>query len=157
MLTRWVFYFKNQRKLVFKHLCLMIYLFFLSSPFFLSAFASLVEAGLTTAQEYLFHWFSQRVLHSVSHSPFEMRTTPEVTSIVIKIRSANRDTWGKKLTFRSTFDIQHCLLLVDLDALCFNICCRPSLYLYYILLNPSKHYFLHDLQSLTRKANQPVG
>lgn len=144
MLTRWVFYLKNQRKLVSKHLCLMIYLFFLSSPFFLSAFASLVEAGLTTAQESLFHWFSHRALHSVSHSPFQMSTTPEVTSIMIKIRSANRDTWGKKLTFCSTFDIQHYLLLVDL-------CCRPSLYLYYILLNPSKLYFLHDLQSLKEK------
>lgn len=76
----------------------MIYLFFLSSLFFLSAFASLVEAGLTTAQDSLFHLFSQRVLHSVSHSPYDMSTTPEVTSI-IKIRSAKRYTWETKLTF----------------------------------------------------------
>lgn len=73
----------------------MIYLFFLSSLFFLSAFASLVEAGLTTAPDSLFHLFSQGVLHSVSHCPYDMSTTPEVTSIIMKIRSANRDSWEK--------------------------------------------------------------
>lgn len=74
----------------------MIYLFFLNSLFFLSAVASLAEAGLTTAQDAPFHLSSQGVLHSVSHSPYDMSTTPEVTSIIIKIRSANRDIWGEK-------------------------------------------------------------
>lgn len=80
----------------------MIYLFFLSSLFFLSAFASLVEAGLTTTQDSLFHLFSQGVLHSVSHCPYDMSTTPEVTSI-IKIRSANRDSWVKKINILFNF------------------------------------------------------
>lgn len=74
----------------------MIYLFFLSSLFFLSAFASLVEAGLTTAQDSLYHLFSQGVPHSASHSPYDMSTNPEVASIIIKIINANRDIWGKK-------------------------------------------------------------
>lgn len=69
----------------------MLYLLFLSSLFFPSASVSLVQAGLTTVQDSFYHLLFQRVLHSVSHSPYDMSTTPEVTSIITKIRSANRD------------------------------------------------------------------
>lgn len=68
----------------------MIYLLFLSSLFFLSAFASLARAGLTALQDSLYHLIFQRVLHLVSHSPYDMSTTPEVTSIITKIRSGKK-------------------------------------------------------------------
>lgn len=100
----------------------MIHLLFLSFLFFLSAFVFLVQAGLTTLQDCLYHLFFQRALHSVSRSPYDMSTTPEVRSIIKKIRSANRYIWGKrKLIFCYIFNIQHCFLLINLDVFCFSV------------------------------------
>lgn len=81
----------------------MIHLLFPSSLFFLSAFVSLVQAGLTTVQDSLYRLLFQRVLHSVSCSPYDMSTTPEVTSIITKIRNANRDIWKKILNILLNF------------------------------------------------------
>lgn len=81
----------------------MIYLLFLSSLFFLLAFVSLVQVGLTTVQDSLYRLLLQRVLHSVFHSPYDMSTTPEVISIITKIRSANRDIWKKSFNILLNF------------------------------------------------------
>lgn len=82
----------------------MIYLLFLSSLFFLPAFASLARAGLTAVQDSLYHLIFQRVLHLVSHSPYDMSTIPEVASVITKIRSGkNIYHFVKLLIFNTVY------------------------------------------------------